>query len=142
MKLIPILIMILSAMPLLVSLVLSRRKRKKNDNGVEYLKLSRIELHSIRCRTCGQPLKHDDLIVWAEKQSGWKSAPSHAGCLVFIRHPDGSTTSLDGETELRTRSDGCVIDPLPVGAILLRGHEWKDWLKTVAVNLGSGDSTL
>lgn len=105
-----------------------KRKKRTIEDLVEYPRISRIKVHPIPCHTCGKPLEHNDLVVWSEKKSGWKSELSHAQCVVFIRHPDSSTTKLSGET-VRTRRGGGILDPLPKGALLLTESEWQAWSK-------------
>lgn len=112
-----------------------RRQSKTFDDQVEYPKLARVEMHPYCCNTCGKPLSHNDLVVWSEKKNGWQGKSSHAECVVIIRHPDGSITHLNSNEKLRTNSSGGVIDPLPVGALLLTEEEWGNWAQPKNVEI-------
>ncbi len=103
-----------------------RRKRTKMEDLVEYPRIARVEMHPIRCKTCGEPIQHNDLVVWAEKTNGWRGESSHAKCVIIIRHLEGNVTTLEGKP-LRTNENGGVIDPLPKGALLLTEAEWDNW---------------
>jgi len=103
-----------------------RRQQKTSEDQVEYPRIARVKMHPICCPTCNKPLNHNDLVVWSEKKSGWQSPSSHADCLVFIRHPDGTTTRLNGE-KVSTNSSGGILETLPVGALLLTEAEWDSW---------------
>ena len=98
------------------------------EDHVEYPKLARVKIHPYCCNTCGKPLEHNDLVVWSEKNNGWQSKSSHAECLVFIRHPEGHITRLNGES-----LHGEGNDPLPVGALLVTEEEWENWNKVVEI---------
>lgn len=107
-----------------------QRKKKPSqrmEDQVEYPRIARVKIHPYCCKTCGKPLEHNDLVVWAEKTTGWKSKPSHADCLVFIRQPEGMITRINGESIKTYRTDG-IIDPLPVGCFLLTETEWDNWV--------------
>jgi hypothetical protein len=106
-----------------------RRKKKTHssmEDQVEYPKIARVEIHPYCCNTCGKPLEHNDLVVWSEKKNGWQSKSSHAECVVFIRHPEGHITHLNGEM-VKIHSSGGIVDPLPIGSLLLTEDEWDNW---------------
>lgn len=100
-------------------------KRKKTTE-VEYPYIARYRVVSILCPTCGKQLKHNDLTVWHEKESGWRSELHHAECVVFIRYSDLSVRTLNGNL-VRTDGRGGILDPLPKGAVLLTEAEWETW---------------
>jgi hypothetical protein len=104
---------------------LKRRCKKTEEDLFEYPKIARVEVHPYPCKVCGNPLKHNDLVVWSEK-NGWQSKTSHANCLVFIRHPDGSVTHPDGKS-VRSTPNGVILDPVPRGSLYLTEEEWDNW---------------
>lgn len=104
------------------------KKKQSTDDLVEYPCIARISIVPIRCRTCGEPLKHDDLTIWHEKKSGWRSGFSHAECVVFIRYSDLSVKTLKGDS-VKTDGRGGILDPLPNGSVLLTEAEWETWSK-------------
>jgi hypothetical protein len=106
-----------------------KKKPKSNmEDHVEYPKLGRVKIHPYCCATCGKPLEHNDLVVWSEKKNGWQGKSSHAGCMVFIRHPEGHITRLNGEN-----LHGEGNNPLPVGALVVTEEEWDNWNKVVEI---------
>jgi hypothetical protein len=114
-------------------------KKKASNDSIEYPRIARISVKTIPCHTCGGPIVDNDLVVWSEKKDGCRSELSHAHCVVFIRHPDGSTTNLSGE-EVKTNRYGGIFGPVPVGALLLTEAEWSSWSalnRKEAVNLSS-----
>lgn len=123
-----VILVILCWVAILIGPSLTKKfKKKAPENEVEYPCLSKINIHHMLCHTCKKPLLQDDLVIWSEKKSGWRSETSHAKCLVIIRKPDGSITRLDGTT-LSTNRFGGVLVPLPLGSILVTEAEWLSWV--------------
>ena len=124
---------------LAITLLYGHYQRKKKpgqrmEDQVEYPRIARVQIHPYCCKTCGKPMNNNDLVVWAEKNSGWKSDPSHAECLIFIRQQDGTITRLDGESIKTYPSDG-IVDPLPIGSFILTEDEWDDWSSSKDVEI-------
>jgi hypothetical protein len=97
---------------------------------VEIPHLARVELVPIRCGICNEPVKDQDIIVWFEKKSGWRSHTYHAACSVLIRNPDSPIVRRMDGTVVRTDARGGVMEPLPNGMLFVTQHEWDAWLLT------------
>jgi hypothetical protein len=73
-----------------------KKVRAASESLVETHHITRVRMHPIRCPVCKNPLEDRDLVIYSKK-GNWQSDSAHASCLVLIRHPDGSTTRVDGK---------------------------------------------
>lgn len=76
----------------------------------------------IPCMVCNGQLNDGDPVVV------WDRDLAHAACSIFIVHPDGSVTTLDGDT---LEIAGSALGP---GKIMLTQTEWEQWNRRSAAS--------
>ena len=106
---------------------LRRLLKKQKDTSVFTQHIARVRMHPVRCPVCKKPLEDQDLVIYSKK-GNWQGDSAHASCLVILRHPDGSTTRVDGKP-VQTNLTGGILEPLPPGAMLLTEDEWEAFAK-------------
>lgn len=101
---------------------------------VEYPKIALWSVNRIPCRFCKRGLEDNDLVVWFERTTGWRSEPAHAACAIVIRKDDGTLTRIDRELTLIEREHGRMMVP---GMLLLTEEEWDAWDKSARTQVAS-----
>lgn len=86
---------------------------------VEYPKIARLKVARIQCRLCGGGLGDGEMVVWFERESGWRSDLAHAECAVFVEQPNGTIARPSGAP--------AKLQDAVAGTLLLTTDEWNAW---------------